>query len=144
MHPALLPRLCGFVGTFLGVGILHLKPSALSLPWQTVAAALVFAGSLGSIIVLAWLGKSFSIMPEARSLVTCGTLCHGRAIRFTRWNFSPLFGTAIQFTQPWAFLLALAVVVFQVLRTIFEERVLAEIYPEYARYRARVKRFGVL
>src|SRR5262249_52226067 len=57
----ILPRLCGFAGTFLGVGILHLKPLELSLLWQSVAAALVFAGTLGSVIVLGKLGKSFAI-----------------------------------------------------------------------------------
>jgi protein-S-isoprenylcysteine O-methyltransferase Ste14 len=55
-----------------------------------------------------------------------------------------ILGTAIQFAQPWAALLAIGVVIFQVLRTMFEERVLAETYPDYARYQARVKRFGVI
>ena len=139
----ILPRLCGFAGTFLGVGILQLKPQTLSLPWQTVAAALVFAGGLGSAIVLAWLGKSFSIMPEARNLVTGGPYAYARHPLYVM-EFLTLAGTAIQFAQPWAALLALGVTVLQVLRTIFEERVLVAAYPEYAGYRARVKRFGVI
>src|SRR5262249_11503016 len=139
----IIPRLCGFAGTFLGVGILRLRPLELSLFWQSVAAALVFAGTLGSVIVLAKLGKSFAIMPEARVLVTSGPY---------RWARHPLYvmeiitliGTAIQFQQPWAVLLALGVIALQIARTIFEERVLADAYPEYAAYRARVKRFGVI
>ena len=138
-----IPRLCGFAGTFLGVGILHLKPVALSLPWQTLAAALVFAGSLGSAIVLAKLGKSFSIMPEARALVTTGPYAWARHPLYAA-EFLTLAGTAIQFAQPWAGLLAAAVVVLQILRTIFEERVLNDVYREYAAYRARVKRFGII
>src|SRR5579862_2550909 len=74
----ILPRLCGFAGTFLGVGILYLTPLELSLFWQTVAAALVFAGSLGSAIVLTKLGKAFAIMPEARLLVTSGPYAWAR------------------------------------------------------------------
>src|SRR3569623_936263 len=74
----LLPRACGFAGTFLGVGILQLKPAALSLSWQAAAAALIFIGALGSAIVLARLGKSFSIMPEARKLVTSGPYAYAR------------------------------------------------------------------
>ena len=139
----ILPRLCGFAGTFLGVGILQLKPQTLALPWQTVAAALVFAGSLGSAIVLARLGKSFSIMPEARSLVTSGPYAYARHPLYAM-EFLTLAGTAIQFAQPWAALLALGVTVLQVLRTLFEERVLADAYPEYVGYQARVKRFGVI
>jgi protein-S-isoprenylcysteine O-methyltransferase Ste14 len=139
----LMPRLCGFAGTFLGVGILYLKPSPLSLPWQMIATALVFAGSLGSTIVLARLGKSFSIMPEARNLVTSGPYAFARHPLYAV-EFLTLFGTAIQFAQPWAALLALGVIVLQVLRTLFEEQVLAAAYPEYGGYCARVKRFGFL
>ncbi len=139
----IVPRLCGFAGTFLGVGILHLKPLALSLSWQMIATALVFAGSLGSTIVLARLGKSFSIMPEARALVTGGPYAFARHPLYAM-EILTLVGTAIQFAQPWAGLLALGVVLLQVARTVFEERVLMDAYPEYAAYRARVKRFGVI
>lgn len=137
------PRLCGFAGTFLGVAILNLKPVPLTLSSQAVAAFLVFAGSLGSAIVLAQLGKAFSIMPEARALVTGGPYAYARHPLYVM-ELITLIGTAIQFTQPWAALLALGVVAFQVLRTIFEERVLSDAYPEYAQYRTRVKRFGVI
>ena len=139
----LLPRACGFAGTFLGVGILQLKPATLSLPWQAIAAALIFAGALGSAIVLARLGKSFSIMPEARKLVTSGPYAYARHPLYAV-EFITLAGTAIQFAQPWAGLLALGVVLLQVTRTIFEERVLVAAYPEYESYRARVKRFGII
>lgn len=139
----LMPRLCGFAGTFLGVAILRLKPLELSLLWQSVAAALVFGGTAGSLVVLAKLGKSFAIMPEARQLVTSGPYAWARHPLYVM-EIMTLIGTAIQFQQPWAGLLALAVIVLQVARTIFEERVLAEAYPEYARYRARVKRFGII
>ena len=108
-------------------------------PWRRRWSLL---GSLGSVIVLARLGKSFSIMPEARNLVTSGPYAWP-AIRFTRWRFITLFGTAMQFQQPWAMLLALGVIALAVVRTAFEERVLADAYPEYASYRARVKRFGL-
>jgi protein-S-isoprenylcysteine O-methyltransferase Ste14 len=139
----ILPRLCGFAGTFLGVGILRLQPLDLSLPWQTIAAAFIFLGSLGSAIVLAKLGKSFSIMPEARTLVTSGPYAYARHPLYAM-EFLTLFGTAIQFQQPWAALLALAAVALQLARTVFEERVLIDAYPEYAAYRARVKRFGII
>jgi protein-S-isoprenylcysteine O-methyltransferase Ste14 len=138
-----LPRFFGVAGTFLGVGIISLKPVPLSLPWQSFAAFLVFAGSLGSAIVLARLGKAFSIMPEARQLVTGGPYAWARHPLYVV-EFITILGTAIQFAQPWAALLAIGVVIFQVLRTVFEERILAETYPDYAAYQARVKRFGVI
>lgn len=138
-----LPRLFAVVGTFLGVGIIYLRPVPLSLPWQAFAAFLVFAGSLGSAIVLSQLGKAFSIMPEARVLVTRGPYAYARHPLYAV-EFITILGSAIQFAQPWAALLTLGVVVCQVLRTICEERVLVEAYPEYASYQARVKRFGVI
>jgi len=139
----ILPRLCGFAGTFLGVGILQLKPVPLSLPWQGAAAALIFAGALGSAIVLARLGKSFSIMPEARNLVTSGPYAYARHPLYAV-EFITLAGTAIQFAQPWAAVLAVGVAMLQVMRTMFEEQVLSAAYPEYENYRARVKRFGII
>ena len=138
------PRLCAFAGTFLGVAILNLKPVPLTLFWQAIAAGLVFAGSLGSAIVLAQLGKAFSIMPEARVLVTGGPYAYARHPLYVMEIVS-ILGTAVQFAQPWAALLALGVLILQVLRTIFEERVLAEAYPDYAALPvSRVKRFGLI
>lgn len=136
----LLPRLTGFVGTFLGVGILHLPVAPLNLSWQILAALLVLAGSGGAAIVLARLGKAFSIMPEARVLVTSGPYAHARHPLYAL-ELVTIVGTAIQFQQPWAGLLAIVVMALQVVRSMFEERVLSEAYPEYAAYRARTKRF---
>jgi protein-S-isoprenylcysteine O-methyltransferase Ste14 len=137
------PRLCAVAGTFLGVAILNLRPANLTLLWQVAATFLVFLGSLGSVIVLAQLGKSFSIMPEARRLVTSGPYAYARHPLYAMELIATL-GTAIQFTQPWAMFLALYVAALQILRTVFEERVLSDAYSEYADYRARVKRFGVI
>ena len=68
----LSPRAFAVAGTFLGVGINYLPPASLNLPAQSVALALILAGSIGSVFALAKLGKSFSIMPEARTLRTTG------------------------------------------------------------------------
>jgi len=136
----LLPRLAGFVGTFLGVGILRLPVASLSLTWQIVAALLVLAGSAASAVILVRLGKAFSIMPEARVLVTSGPYAYARHPLYAA-ELITILGTAIQFQQPWAGLLAIAVVALQVIRSIFEEQVLLEAYPAYADYRARTKRF---
>jgi protein-S-isoprenylcysteine O-methyltransferase Ste14 len=135
-----LPRVFGFVGTFMGVGILQLKVATLTLPMQMLAAALIGIGSLGSLLVLWWLGKSFSIMPEARKLVTGGPYAHVRHPLYTV-EMITIAGTALQFAAPWSWLIALAVVALLWIRSHFEEQVLAQAYPEYAAYRARTKRF---
>jgi protein-S-isoprenylcysteine O-methyltransferase Ste14 len=125
------------------VGIIYLKPVPLSLGWQSLAAALVFLGGFSSIVVLANLGKSYSIMPEARRLVTSGPYAVARHPLYAA-EIITIIGSAIQFQQPWAGLLAAGVVVLLVARSRFEEQVLSEAYPEYAQYRARVKRFGFI
>lgn len=136
----LLPRLAGFAGTFLGVTVLRLPVVDLSLPWQALADLLVLGGSLGSALVLSRLGKSFAIMPEARQLVTSGPYAYARHPLYAV-EMLTLIGVAIQFAQPWAALITLGVLILQVIRSLFEEQVLAEAFPDYDAYRARTKRF---
>jgi protein-S-isoprenylcysteine O-methyltransferase Ste14 len=135
-----LPRVFGFAGTFMGVSILQLKVATLSLPMQILAAGLIGIGSLGSLLVLGRLGKSFSIMPEARKLVTGGPYAYARHPLYTV-EMITITGTALQFAAPWSWLIALVVVALLWIRSHFEEQVLAEAYPEYTAYRARTKRF---
>jgi protein-S-isoprenylcysteine O-methyltransferase Ste14 len=141
----LLPRLCALGGSFLGVSIIHLQPALLPLPWQALSTFLTLAGGAGSVIVLAHLGKAFFIMPEARMLVTGGPYAFARHPLYAV-EMITIIGLALQFQQPWAGCLALGMIVLQVTRSIFEERVLLHAYPEYVAYRARTARFipGIL
>lgn len=135
-----LPRFFGFAGTFLGVGILQLPVAHLAMPAQILAALLVGIGSVASFVVLWRLGKSFSIMPEARKLVTTGPYA---VVRHPLYGVEmiTIVGTAMQFRQPWAGLIAAGVVALLWIRSVYEEAVLAAAYPEYAAYRTRTKRF---
>lgn len=135
-----LPRFFGFLGTFLGVGILQLPVAPLGLGMQIVAALLIGLGSLGSLLVLWRLGKSFSIMPEARKLVTAGPYAWARHPLYTV-EMITIAGTALQFQAPWSWAIAAVVVVLLWIRSHYEEQVLAESFPEYGEYRARTKRF---
>lgn len=134
------PRVFGVVGTFMGVGILQLPVARLDLPMQLVAAVLIGVGSLGSALVLWRLGKSFSILPEARKLVTGGPYSYVRHPLYSV-EMITILGTALQFAAPWSWIIAVTVVVLLWIRSHFEEQVLAESFPEYAAYRARTKRF---
>ena len=135
-----LPRAFGVIGTFMGVGIIQLPVAHLTLPMQIFAAVLIGLGSLGSLLVLTRLGKSFSIMPEARKLVTDGPYAWVRHPLYTV-EIITIVGTAMQFQAPWAWLIALVVVALLWIRSHYEEQVLAGAYPEYAEYRTRTKRF---
>ncbi len=140
-----VPRVFAVLGTFAGVGIIQLPVAQLGLGMQILAAILIGVGSLASFLVLWRLGKSFSIMPEARKLVTGGPYAHARHPLYAV-EMITVIGTALQFAAPWSWVLALLVVTLLWIRSHFEEQVLADTYPEYAAYRAKTARFipGVL
>jgi protein-S-isoprenylcysteine O-methyltransferase Ste14 len=135
-----LGRVFGFAGTFLGVGMLQLPPAQLGLAMQLVSSLLVGVGSLGSLLVLWRLGAAFSIMPEARVLVTRGPYAYARHPLYAV-EMLTIIGTAMLFAQPWAALIALGVLMLLVVRSHYEEQVLTEAYPEYVAYRAKTARF---
>lgn len=138
-----LPNACGIVGTFISVGILDLKPVTLPFGWQVVSTTLVLVGSVGSFLVLTKLGRSFSILPEARQLVTGGPYSYARHPLYAV-EFTTVLGVAMLYQQPWAGLLAACVVLMLFVRSVFEEKILTEVYPEYAQYKLRVRRFGFI
>jgi len=135
-----VPRIFAFMGTFLGVGILQLPRAQLNLSEQLLTLILIGLGSLGSFLVLWWLGKSFSIMPEARKLVTGGPYAFARHPLYTV-EMITICGTALQFQAPWSWVIALLVVTLLWIRSHYEEQVLADSFPEYDAYRVRTKRF---
>jgi protein-S-isoprenylcysteine O-methyltransferase Ste14 len=135
-----LPRAVAVCGTFLGNGFLYLKVVQLSLPVQVLADILIIAGTIGAIVAVSGLGSSFSLMPEARKLVTKGPYTVIRHPLYLAEMIGTL-GLVLQFQQPWALLLGAAVFGLQYWRTIFEERVLMQAYPDYAIYRTRTWRF---
>jgi protein-S-isoprenylcysteine O-methyltransferase Ste14 len=135
-----LPRFFGVVGTFMGVGILQLPVAHLDLSLQIFAALLIGLGSLGSLLVLWRLGRSFSIMPEARRLVTKGPYAWVRHPLYAM-EMVTIAGTAVQFAAPWSWLIAFVVLALLWIRSRYEEQVLEMAYPEYGQYRSRTKRF---
>jgi protein-S-isoprenylcysteine O-methyltransferase Ste14 len=135
-----LPRVVAVCGTFLSTAILQLKAVNLSLPFQVVADALIVTGAIGAIVCLSRLRTSFSVMPEARTLVTSGPYA---IIRHPLYTFEALglAGFALQFQQPWSTMFSAVVFALLFWRTVFEETVLSEAYPAYKHYKAHTWRF---
>jgi len=135
-----LPRAVAIGGTFVGNGFLYLRVVDLPLPLQALADVLIIAGTIGSLLTVSRLGASFSVMPEARKLVTRGPYSVIRHPLYLAEMIGVL-GLVLQFQQPWATLVGAAVFGLQYWRTVFEERVLMQAYPDYTTYRARTWRF---
>jgi protein-S-isoprenylcysteine O-methyltransferase Ste14 len=135
-----VPRVVAVCGTFLGNGFLYLRAVQLTLPAQALADILIIAGTIGAIAAASRLGDSFSLMPEARKLVTTGPYAVIRHPLYLA-EMVGILGLVLQFEQPWALFLGAAVFGLQYWRSVFEERVLTQAYPDYATYRARTWRF---
>ena len=137
--PGASPRIAAVLGTGSGLAILMLPAAALPYWIYAFSATLILAGLSGAAFSMLWLRRSFSVMPEARRLVTRGPYA---VIRHPVYLFEEiaLFGIMLQFARPWAFLIFAAQFGFQLMRIGYEEKVLSGTFPGYAPYAARTWR----
>src|SRR6476469_4374592 len=129
------PRIAALLGTFLSIALALLPKADLGPILSATSTVRSRVGASLSFVVLRWLGKSFSILAEARRLVTEGPyrivrhplyICEGVA----------LVGVTLQVLSPLAVLIAIAVVMAQWRRMINEEAILILAFPEYRAYAA--------
>src|SRR5438552_1169176 len=83
------PRVSAMLGTFLCAALALLPKIELGPALSITCTLLILTGAVSSFIVLRWLGRSFSILAEARQQVTSGPykvvrhplyLCEGIAL----------------------------------------------------------------
>jgi len=116
------------------VALISLLPQVeVPLSLRMISLVIAVIGLCGSCYALWYLGRAFSLLPEARVLVVRGPY---RFIRHPLYFFETLafFGISLTFEQPQAILLVLLVIAAQVTRMGFEERVLTAQFPAYAEY----------
>jgi protein-S-isoprenylcysteine O-methyltransferase Ste14 len=133
------PRISALIGTFLLAAVMLFPRRELSLSADMVSTVLTLAGSTFAIVVLTQLRASFSIMAEARQLVTIGVY---RLVRHPLYLAEEIaaIGVMMQFFSPWTALILVVQIGFQLRRMRNEEVILAEIFPEYLAYRERTAR----
>lgn len=129
--------IAGFVGGFAPMSIVVLSRADISSSLMLLSTLLTFLGTVASIICILWLGRSFSILPQARALVTTGPY---RFVRHPLYlsEIITLFGLMMQFKQPWASIAWLFSAVAQFPRMHFEEAILRISFPDYREYERRV------
>jgi protein-S-isoprenylcysteine O-methyltransferase Ste14 len=134
------PRISALIGTFLSLSLVALPMADLGPVWRVIAILLVLSGWLLSIYVLAWLGRSFSIMAQARRLVTRGPYAVVRHPLYVSEEIA-MIGMVLLCLSPLAILIAAVQWMFQLRRMTHEERVLREAFPEYGNYAALTPKF---
>jgi protein-S-isoprenylcysteine O-methyltransferase Ste14 len=133
------PRFAAVAGTFLSLAIVLLPARELSSSLYVASTVLIVGGIAFALYSLLVLGRSLSMLPEARQLVTKGPysvirhpLYLGEAIA--------LVGVTLEYLSPWALGLLALQCIFQLERMKNEEIVLARAFPGYSDYAARTAR----
>jgi protein-S-isoprenylcysteine O-methyltransferase Ste14 len=133
------PRISALIGTFLITGVVLFPRRELSAAAGLTSMLLILAGDGFAIFALVRLRHSFSIMPEARELVTSGPYRFVRHPLYLAEQIATL-GNIMQFLSVWTALLAVVQTLFQLRRISNEEALLTEVFPEYAAYRQKTAR----
>ena len=137
--PGILPRATALVGTFFMFLIVLLPIPEPSLIQSIAGITLIGAGSILSAIALGYLGRSFSIVAEARDLVTSGPYSRIRHPLYLAEEVAVL-GMVIQVLSIPAVLLLAVHIALQIQRMKNEEAVLKAAFPEYEPYMHRTHR----
>ncbi|TAK47503.1 MAG: isoprenylcysteine carboxylmethyltransferase family protein [Xanthobacteraceae bacterium] len=135
----LLPRIAAIAGTYLGVSIVLQQPPELPVAVHYLSIILIIGGTVFSLYSVTRLGRSISMMPEARRLVTDGPYGVIRHPLYLGEGIA-LLGLTLQFFSAWSLFLFALQCAFQFERMKNEERVLADAFPDYAPYKERTAR----
>jgi protein-S-isoprenylcysteine O-methyltransferase Ste14 len=133
------PRVSALIGGFLMVAVVYFPRRELSPVAAVVSTLLILIGCAFSLYVLTQLGRSFSVMAEARRLVTSGVYHFVRHPLYLAEEIATI-GLVLQFLSPWTLLMLAVQIAFQLRRMHNEEVILGATFPEYAAYKARTAR----
>jgi protein-S-isoprenylcysteine O-methyltransferase Ste14 len=135
-----LPRLVAIVGTYLSVTVpFVLHPTNVPPAVLALSTAMILGGTVFAIHAVLHLGRSFSVMPEARRLVTTGPYAWVRHPLYVGEEIA-VFGVILQYISPAALAILLCQMACQLYRMKREEAVLAETFPAYNDYKAKTAR----
>ena len=135
----LMPRLSAFFGTYLGIALVWLPQQPIGLELSLLSLMLMLGGLGFAVYALFHLGRSFSVMAEARRLVIDGPYAKIRHPLYLGEAVAML-GLTLQYLSAFALLILTLQLTFQLIRMKNEEHVLAKLFPEYGDYKTRTAR----
>jgi protein-S-isoprenylcysteine O-methyltransferase Ste14 len=133
----LAPRVAAIAGTFALMGLMFLPTNEAPLAARLFATILIVIGTAGSIWCLRFLGRSFSIVAQARKLVTGGPYGIVRHPLYVAEGITTI-GIIIMHWSAAAVALGIVQMALQYWRMQFEEQVLRDAFPEYEDYAEEV------
>jgi protein-S-isoprenylcysteine O-methyltransferase Ste14 len=134
-----IPTIIAFSGTYSVWLIPFLPAGHISPALQMLSAGISLAGSLSIIYAVLYLGKSFSIAPQARKLVIGGPY---RFVRHPLYVAEELAVVGVLIQCDWyAAIPFLALhIALQIRRMNYEESLLCSVFPDYEAYAQRTAR----
>jgi len=138
-YAALEPKITALLGTLFPYLLLLMPRAPSDVLWDSLSTLLILFGGLLCILAVMDLGRSLSVMPEARKLVVHGLY---QRIRHPLYLASEIatVGFYLQF-RSWQTAPILVVhFYFQIRRMGWEEGILSKAFPEYAEYKRRTWR----
>jgi len=134
------PAIASFLGAYMLWPLILIGPCKdLPLWARILSCILIIVSNILAVWILFWLGRSFSILPEGRKLVTRGPYAIVRHPLYLI-EMVGILGTVINFLSWQAVLLFIAQTAMQFVRIHYEEQVLKESFPEYEDYALQTRR----
>jgi protein-S-isoprenylcysteine O-methyltransferase Ste14 len=134
------PLVSALSGAFILTIVNHLPMANLSQSAQAVSVLLLAVGNVATVVCLVHLGRSFSVLPQARKLVRSGPYGLIRHPLYVAEAIATM--GMVMLHLGWAALfLGVVQTGLQLARIHYEEKVLQEAFPEYRDYASDVPRF---